>query len=76
VKPKSRKPSKTFEVRGNCKCAEDSKLWVTEQFEPLFEPWLRTDFEVVGTDPKYNRPTNKNPKSIEPAGKPELIPAD
>jgi len=54
----------------------DPKLWDTEHFESLFEPRLRTDFEVVGTDPKYNRPTNKNPKCIEPTGKPELIPVD
>ena len=54
----------------------DPKNYDTEGLEPLFEPRIRNDFEIIPTDPQYNSPSKKSPKCIEPVGKAELIRAD
>jgi putative SOS response-associated peptidase YedK len=54
----------------------DRKNQHTERFEPLYEPWLRTDFTATPTDPFYNHPRNKNSGCLEAIGEPELIHAD
>jgi putative SOS response-associated peptidase YedK len=48
----------------------------TDDFAPLFRPWLRYDFAVIPVDPSFNRAANKDAACIEPVGQVERLSAD
>ena len=45
----------------------------TEQFKPLFEPELHTDFSVTPVDPMYSKSSVKDSGCVEPVGEVEII---